>query len=327
MGRTKGKNTHKKRKNVFITPEKITHVNRTHKDTTFRFIFRDKRNLLQLYNALNDSAYTDISKLEITTLENVIYLGYKNDVSFLLGSVLTLAEHQGSWNPNMPLRGLLYFARLYTEYIRKNGLNMYGNTQLFLPFPKYVVFYNGTDTRPEREMLKLSASFPTPPESAGLFTEPSLECTAIVLNINYGNNQALLEKCRPLLDYSMFIHYIRENLVLGYTPEESVDLAVERCLSEDILTEALRVHRKEVVSMFLEEYNEEFYRKAARKEAREEGYSEGYDEGHTKGYDEGEKRMALLTEKLLNDKRLDDLMLASTNAEIRQKLMEEYSIA
>ena len=52
-------------------------VNRKYKDTLFRMIFRDRHNLLSLYNALNHSSYTNEEDLEITTLEDVIYVGMK----------------------------------------------------------------------------------------------------------------------------------------------------------------------------------------------------------------------------------------------------------
>ena len=52
-----------------LTPDKGTAVQRKHKDTLFRFIFRDKNNLLQLYNALNQSDYRNPDELVITTLE------------------------------------------------------------------------------------------------------------------------------------------------------------------------------------------------------------------------------------------------------------------
>ena len=47
---------------------------RTYKDTLFRMFFRDKENLLSLYNAVNETDYTDTNDLEITTLENAVYM-------------------------------------------------------------------------------------------------------------------------------------------------------------------------------------------------------------------------------------------------------------
>ena len=149
----------RKRQDASYTPEKSTYVRRTHKDKLFRFIFRDRKKLLQLYNALNKSNYQDEQELRILTLENVVYLGYKNDVAFLLDWMLFLAEHQGSWNPNMPLRGVFYFARLYQDFITEKGYDLYGKAKIPLPYPQYVVFYNGAQERPEREELKLSESF------------------------------------------------------------------------------------------------------------------------------------------------------------------------
>ena len=117
-------------------------VNRKYKDTLFRMIFRDRHNLLSLYNALNHSSYTNEEDLEITTLEDVIYVGMKNDVSFLFSSTLNLYEHQSTLNPNMPIRGLFYMARIYQNYIKKHGLNLYSTRRIPLPVPVYVVFYN-----------------------------------------------------------------------------------------------------------------------------------------------------------------------------------------
>ena len=85
---------------------------RAYKDRIFRMIFKEKRALLALYNAMNDTAYQDPEELVITTLENAIYLGMKNDVSFMICDRLFLYEHQSTKNPNMPLRNLLYVADL-----------------------------------------------------------------------------------------------------------------------------------------------------------------------------------------------------------------------
>ena len=52
-------------------------VNREYKSTVFCMIYRDKRKLLELYNAMNHSNYTDSEALEIVTLENAIYMSRK----------------------------------------------------------------------------------------------------------------------------------------------------------------------------------------------------------------------------------------------------------
>ena len=141
-------------------------ANRKYKDELFRFIFHDKRDLLSLYNAVNGTDYKNPDDLEINTLENVIYLKMKNDLSFLIGASMNLYEHQSTWNPNMPLRGLLYFAELYERYINSMGYRLSGNTRIPLPFPNYIVFYNGLEKEAEQMELRLSEAFEVGKEGA-----------------------------------------------------------------------------------------------------------------------------------------------------------------
>lgn len=120
-----------------------TKANPRYKDSLFRKIFgENKTNALSLYNAINNSNYTDENELEYTTLDDVIYIKIKNDVSFLVGTSLNLYEHQSSYNPNMPLRGFLYFADLYRQIIKDNE-RIYSQQIVRIPNPKYIVFYNG----------------------------------------------------------------------------------------------------------------------------------------------------------------------------------------
>lgn len=76
---------------------------RDYKDSVFRMLFRDRTNLLSLYNAVNQTSYTDPEELAVITLENAVYMNMKNDVAFLMDFRLNLYEHQSTWNPNMPL--------------------------------------------------------------------------------------------------------------------------------------------------------------------------------------------------------------------------------
>ncbi|MEI3524794.1 MAG: hypothetical protein V8Q27_00700 [Eubacteriales bacterium] len=71
-------------------------VQREHKDRLFRLVFRDKEDLLDLYNAVNGTEYENADELEITTIEDVIYLSMKNDLSFMFGVVMNLYEHQST---------------------------------------------------------------------------------------------------------------------------------------------------------------------------------------------------------------------------------------
>ncbi len=98
------------------------------KDRLFTFIFGRKENsewILSLYNAVNGTAYDDADEIEVTTIEDAVYMGMKNDASFLLHWTMNLWAHQSTYNPNMTVRELMYLSMpgLSREYaiIQKIG--------------------------------------------------------------------------------------------------------------------------------------------------------------------------------------------------------------
>ena len=60
------------------TREKLE-PNRLYKDRVFRMLFSEKERLLELYNALNGTQYTDSEELGITTWDDVLYMRMKNE--------------------------------------------------------------------------------------------------------------------------------------------------------------------------------------------------------------------------------------------------------
>lgn len=110
-------------------------INRRYKDRLFRFLFRDKKDLLELYNAVNGSAYSNVDDLEIMTLEDALFMKMKNDLSFIIANQLNLYEHQSTYSPNMPLRGLLYFSRQYEGIVAQKKDHLYGSKLIKLPTP------------------------------------------------------------------------------------------------------------------------------------------------------------------------------------------------
>ena len=68
-------------------------ANRKYKDTVFRMLFSDRKNLLSLYNAVNQTDYKNPEELEIVTLENAIYMGMKNDLAFEITVLFHLTEN------------------------------------------------------------------------------------------------------------------------------------------------------------------------------------------------------------------------------------------
>lgn len=249
----------------------MTKVNREYKDRLFRLLFGSeemKENILQLYNALNGSHYEDASELELTTIEDVIYIRMKNDVSFLFDSFLSVWEQQSSFNPNMPVRGLMYFGMLYEQYIKSHGLNIYSKSLKKIPTPRYIVFYNGLEDRPSIEKLRLSDAFIIEDKSG------DFEWTATGYNLNKGKNEQLLEKCQPLREYMELINRIRINS-FDYDIEDAVDLAVDSCIKDGILKDFLEKHKAEVSGMVLTEFDEKVFAEDMREEGRIEGRIEG----------------------------------------------------
>ena len=292
-------------------------LNRKYKDVLFRKLFHGKQDLLDLYNALNGSTYTDPEELEVVTMEDVIFMKMKNDLSFIIGNSINLYEHQSTWNPNMPLRGLLYFAQQFEGLVCARGDDLYGKRRIELPTPVYIVFYNGRDMYTDNVMLYLSDSF-----SAGQ-RSGCLECTCEVLNINRGYNTALMEKCHRLWEYSELSAEIESNIREGMGREEAVETAIDTCIKRGILTDILLKEKAEVTHMLLTEYDEKRHLRntfmEGREEGREEGLKEGLKEGLRKGLEEGrdEKLRELVQKKLSKGKSV---------SEIAEELEEELSV-
>ncbi len=237
-------------------------VRRDYKSTMFTMIFSDKKELLKLYNAVGQRNYDNPELLEINTLENAIYMSMKNDLSFIIDSRLSLYEHQSTYNPNMPLRFLIYLADLYADMVK--GKNLYGTKIIPLPAPRFIVFYNGEDVRPDQEELRLSEAYVT--DDGEVF----LELRVTVLNINIGHNQELMGACKTLHDYSEYVHRVRR-YAKQMSIEEAVEKAIEECIREDILRAFLEKNRAEARAMSIYEYNEEEHMRMEREDAFEDG--------------------------------------------------------
>lgn len=246
-------------------------VNKQHKDRLFKFVFGNpdhKEWTLSLYNALNGSDYANPEDIEFNTIEDAVYLGMQNDASFIVSFTLWIWEHQASFNPNMPVRFLIYAGRLYDKYLTDHNIYRYGTVLHKLPKPKCVCFYNGTQEEPENMTLKLSDAF----EPEGV--EPDIEVTVRMININYGHNIELMDKSSILNEYAWFIDAIRRRQKVMNSVEAAVDAAIEEMPENFVLKKFLVAHKAEVKGMYLTEYNEEKERQLAREEAREEAINE-----------------------------------------------------
>ena len=286
MAKCKRNRNRSKRNFTVKTPT----TNRNYKDTVFRMLFSDRKNLLSLYNAVNQSDYKNPEELEIVTLENAIYMGMKNDLAFIMDTNLYLYEHQSTYNPNMPLRDLFYICSEYQKLVDKKSL--FSSTLQKIPAPNFIEFYNGSTAIADCTELRLSSAF------EHLSGEPKLELIVTVLNVNEGHNAELMQHCNTLNEYAQYVARVRL-----YAADMSLDQAVERavdeCIREGILAEFLTCNRNEVISMSIFEYDKELEEKKLRKAEYEAGFSEGEKYGHEtinreklasfSGFSEGEK--------------------------------------
>ena len=259
------KRKNKKRKWNKITP---TTVNREYKATIFQMLFHNKKELLSLYNALNNSHYTEEDKLEIVTLENAVYMSMKNDLAFVLDFHLHLYEHQSTPNPNMPLRDLFYVSQEYQKLVEKKSL--YSSVSLKIPAPRFIVFYNGRIKQPERQVLRLSDLYELPEK------DPMLELQVLMLNINNGCNEQLKNNCRTLREYMIYVEKVRFYIdVENISMQEAVEMAVEQCIQEGILSDFLRKNKAEAIAMSIFEYDEERELKLLREAEYDAGLMDG----------------------------------------------------
>ena len=247
-------------------------ANRCFKSRLFVMLFEDKKELLELYNAVSGKNYQNPELLEINTLDNAIYMSMRNDLSFIIDSRMPLYEHQSSYNPNLPLRFLLYNADVFSGLTKDE--NLYGTKLVRLPTPQFIVFYNGEKELPDRMELKLSDAYTVKED------EVSLELKAVMLNINPGHNEKILEACKTLREYTEYTSRVRE-----YTRimdlEEAVERAITECIQEGILEEFLKKNRAEAKSVSIYEYDMEKHMRMEREDAREDGIQEGISEKQT----------------------------------------------
>ncbi len=234
----------------------------------------------------------------------------KNDVSFLLGGTMNLYEHQSSYNPNMPIRGLMYLARLYQNYIDDCEINVFSPVLKHLPSPKFVVFYNGSKDEPDQKILRLTDAF----AEEGMSGESCLECCATMLNINYGHNYELMEKCRRLEEYSVFVAEVRKALEEGGNQRQAVDDAIDICIEKGVLRDILIRERAAIMNMVLS-CTEKQYERLVEKELAQQD----------KKIKEQESLLKL-NRILVQEKKYELLERIQDDPELQKELIEQYGI-
>ena len=291
---------------------------RNFKDTVGRMLFARPENALQLYNALNGTDYTDSSVIEFNTLENAIYLGMKNDLSFIIAYRTSLYEFQSTITPNMPLRNLFYISDILQGYVRNRTL--YSSRCIKIPAPRFIVLYNGI--RPmEQVEYKLSDAFEVHEE------DPQLELKVTVLNINEGMNEELKSRCPVLKEYMEYVGAVRRNM--EHMPlDEAVDAAIEYCIKNNILKDFLLEQKAEVKKMSIYEFDEEREMEMIRQDERAEGEQAGLERGRAEGEQLGREQAVLSLCRKFGCSREESIQRlmeeCSLTREEAEKRMEEY---
>ena len=259
--------------------------NRNYKDSVFVDLFSEdehaRENFLSLYNALHDYPLNSIEKLKNIRLDQVLYMTFYNDVSYLVeDKIILLAEHQSTINENMPIRCLEYVVRLYEQLY--DSKEKYSRQLLKIPTPEFYVFYNGVEPLPQEYILKLSDAFLYKMES------PALELCVNVININSEKRHTLLEKCQPMYEYSLFVDIIRKYKT--YDPVSGFKKAIDYCIQHNILKDYLQRKTKEVINMLLAEYDYATDIAVQREEAGRIAFAQGMERGMERGLVQGMER-------------------------------------
>ena len=290
-------------------------IQRNYKDRLFRMIFSEKKELLNLYNAVNGTSYTNEDELQIVTLDNAVYMNMKNDLAFVIDFYMNLYEQQSTYCPNMPLRNLQYISRELESWLK--GRSLYVSRLVKIPTPRFIVFYNGTTDQPEQNVLKLSDAFLQPTDN------PELELKVLMLNINLGNNRELFERCQTLKEYMQYVEKVR-SYVRTMPVENAVQRSVDECIREGILSEFLLKNKREAIQVSIFEYDEE----DVLRQIREDEFAQGEENGIRKGIQQGrtlttaENTIELLEDLGSVDDSLKELIQSQTDLAILRKWLK-----
>mgnify|MGYP004513239689 FL=1 len=253
------------------------HAKNNYRDSLFRKYFEHPDKLAALHELLTGIPTAE-QNVEIKTLKSVLFNRLKNDISFKVGDrFIVLFEHQSTINPNMPARMLLYSAMLYRKMLSKESI--YSKKLIPLPAPEFYVLYNGKDPWKDNSKLYLSSAFAE--------NQHNLELVVTVRNIRYNKDNELLQKYKPLHDYSFFVYDVEQRVANGDSLADAIRSATDYCINHNIMRDYLSANYEEVFEMMSLRWNEKDAKKYWQKEAREEGHAAGLAEGHAQGLSQG----------------------------------------
>ena len=243
--------------------------NRNFKSSVFSLMMQDKVKALNVYNVLGNSHFDNPEDVEIITTDGGISLSVRNDASFIIGTDMNFYEHQSTYNPNMPMRSLIYCTDAIDRRIKEKNENLYGHKQIKIPTPRFVVFYNGREKRPAVERMYLSSAY------MGEKKNPDLELACTVYNLNAPENKELLEKSEVLYGYTFFVNRVNANKENGMELEQAIDEAIDTCTRENILKDFFGTYKNEVRRIMALDFTFERQIELTRMEYYQDGEKDG----------------------------------------------------
>ena len=239
-------------------------VKHTLKDSVFTSLFKEKRYLMQLYQALHpeDRDVTE-DDLQDVTVSNVLVNEVYNDLGFRVGAkLLILIEVQSTWTVNIIFRALMYLVQTYREYFKSTGQSLYGSRKLKMPVPELYVIYTGArKDRPEE--ISLSKEF---------FGGKEI-CLNVKMKMIYDGREGDI-----INQYVAFTKVCNEQVKVYGRTRKAIQEVIRICKDKDVLKEYLESREQEVLDMMMELFDEQevlrSYVQSEKHEAVEEAAKE-----------------------------------------------------
>ena len=218
-------------------------VKHTLKDSVFTSLFKEKKYLMQLYQALHpeDMEATE-DDLQDVTISNVLVNDLYNDIGFRVGStLLILIESQSTWTVNIIFRALMYLVQTYREYFKETKQDIYKSRKLKMPAPELYVIYTGArKSRPGE--ISLSEEFFDGKET----------CLDVKVKMIYDGKEGDI-----INQYVRFTKVCNEQVSLYGRTRKAIKETIRICKDSDVLREYLENKEQEVLDMLMELYDQE----------------------------------------------------------------------
>lgn len=234
----------------------ISQIMREESSRLFTMLFSEKKEALELYNALTKRQYTNFDGFAIVILGNVVCLSMKNDVSLMIDARNTLRD----------------LKKLFSLLLSVNSEKKTNLKSISFPLPSCVVMYYGREDVPDYQAEVLSDSLAMGDESI------SIEIKVHILNINSGHNQELLKACKTLQDYMEYVDRVR-NYQERMPIDKAVEKAIDECIQDNILTQFFCEHRAIVKTMSIDEFDQKKLLEMEKYAIYQDGIEEGKREG------------------------------------------------